>query len=449
MRLTSLGPASPGELGPSGATFKHGLQLSECYVGDGIDLSEATTRTLHMQGCYIGRIILYRTNINGDLTLNSSHLDGNDGPALYAEGLTVTASMFCQDGFRADGVIHLIGASIGGSLILRGAHLNGKGGTALEGQRLTVTADMLCHDGFQADGEINLLGASIGGYLSFRSAHLDGKDGPALTAEGLTVTADMFCDRGLQADGVIDLLGASIGHQLNLRDAHLNGKGGRALDAGQITVTTAMFCDEGFQADGEVSLSHAKLGGLVDERKSWPQLLKLDGLTYGDLSYLPARERLDWLNRSPDYSPQPYEQLAAYYRRLGHDDEARSVLLAKQRQRRRQSPWWKRWWGWLQDALAGYGYAPGRALVVLAGAFVLGWLVFSHRHPVAVTSGPHPTFNAALYTLDVLIPAPALGQASNFDPQGPTLWVAAGLHVLGWLLAITVIAAITRSFSKT
>jgi hypothetical protein len=51
---------------------------------------------------------------------------------------------------------------------------------------------------------------------------------------------------------------------------------------------------------------------------------------------------------------------------------------------------------------------------------------------------------SAIYTLDVLIPAPALGQASDFDPQGAGLPVATGLHILGWLLAITVIAAITR-----
>jgi hypothetical protein len=88
-------------------------------------------------------------------------------------------------------------------------------------------------------------------------------------------------------------------------------------------------------------------------------------------------------------------------------------------------------------------------MLLLAGAFVAGWLVFNLRHPVPVGPGPHPAFNAALYTLDLLIPAPALGQASDFDPQGVTLAVAAGLHILGWLLAITVIAAITRSFSRT
>jgi hypothetical protein len=95
-----------------------------------------------------------------------------------------------------------------------------------------------------------------------------------------------------------------------------------------------------------------------------------------------------------------------------------------------------------------YGYAPGRAVLLLAAAFVAGWLVFRTRHPVPVGPGPHPEFNAVLYTLDVLIPAPALGQASGFDPHGATL-AAAGLHIMGWLLTITVIAAITRSFSRT
>jgi hypothetical protein len=213
-----------------------------------------------------------------------------------------------------------------------------------------------------------------------------------------------------------------------------------------------MWCNKGFQAEGGINLPGAKIGFLQDDEESWPQHLNLYGLTYGDLTYMPAQKRVDWLNRSvrtAGYSPQPYEELAAHYRRMGHDEQARRLLLAKLRQRTLQRPWWARWWGWLQDAIAGYGYAPGRALLLLAGAFVTGWLVFRVRQPVPVGPGPHPTFSAALYTLDVLVPAPTLGQASDFDPQGTGLWVAAGLHVLGWLLAITVLAAITRSFSRT
>ena len=534
-----------GKLELPGVTFKHRLRLTECCVAHGIDLSEATTRTLDLRGCRVGAIRLHSAKINGAFVLSGSHLIGKDGPALDAPGLAVTADMVCEAGFRADGEVSLVGARIGGqlglsgahltgkdgpsltapgltvtgsmvcearfqadgqvillgasiggqlnlsdahldgkdgaaliaqsltvtgtmfcgerfqadgevnlagariggALDLSGAHLDGKDGFALIAQSLTVTGTMFCGERFQADGEVNLAGARIGGQLNLSRAHLDGKGGLALSAPGLTVTGGMFCEAGFQADGEVSLLGASIGSQLVLRGAHLNGKGGDALTAQGLTVTAHMVCDE-FQADGAVNLAGAKIGTLVDERKSWPQRLRLNGLTYGDLAYMPARERLDWLNRSGDYSPQPYEQLAGYYRRLGHDEQARRVLLAKQRQRRRQRPWWARWWGWLQDALTGYGYAPGRALLLLAGAFVAGWLVFSTRHPVPVGPGPHPAFNAALYTLGVLIPAPALGQASDFDPQGTGLVVAAGLHILGWLLAITVIATITRAFTR-
>ena len=536
-----------GELGFPQVTFKHRLRLHNCYVPDGINLEEATVRTLLLDGCRIAAIYLLGAKIDGSLTLsgayvggkgrramaadrlaitgniwcdkgfqaygeiglsgasiggqlvfrgahldgngepaltadglkvtdamfcdegfqacgevrlvgariggqlhlNAAHLDGNGEPALTADGLTVTDSLFCRQGFQADGQIRINDARIGGELDLSGARLDGKGRPALTADRARVTGNMLCSEGFQASGEVRLAGASIGSQLNFSGAHLDRKGGPALTAEWLSVTGNMYCNEGFRALGEVNLSSASIGGQLIFSGAHLDGKGEPALYAQGLTVTRDMFLDEGFRADGTVNLTGAKIGSLVDEARSWPQALDLDGLTYDDLTNMPARKRLDWLNRSVDYAPQPYEQLAAYYRRLGHDEEARRVLLAKLRQRRRQRAWWARWWGWLQDALAGYGYAPGRAMLLLAGAFVAGWLVFSTRHPVPVGPGPHPEFNAALYTLDVLIPAPALGQASDFDPQGATLAVAAGLHILGWLLAITVIAAITRSFSRT
>ena len=207
--------------------------------------------------------------------------------------------------------------------------------------------------------------------------------------------------------------------------------------------------------NGGISLQDAKIGQLQDETESWPKPgkslptpLKLDGLTYSGLTGMSDKDRLEWLKLSP-YRAQPYEQLAAYYRRQGEDHQARRVLLAKHRARRKQHHPLLRGWGWLQDGLVGYGYAPGRALLLLAVAFVAGWVVFRSHHPPPVNPAAHPVFNAALYTLDVLVPAPGLGQASDWDPHGAELVVAAGLHILGWLLAITVIAAITRLFSRS
>jgi hypothetical protein len=51
--------------------------------------------------------------------------------------------------------------------------------------------------------------------------------------------------------------------------------------------------------------------------------------------------------------------------------------------------------------------------------------------------------------LNLLVPAPGLGQASDWNPEGTGLVAAALLRILGWLLAITVVAAITRAVSGT
>ena len=112
----------------------HRLRLNKCSVADGIDLSEATTRTLDLRGCHVGVIRLYRAKINGTFDLGGAHLDGKGGPALDAGGLTVGRDMFCNEGFQAGGNISLMDASIGGQLALRGGHLDGRGLPALTAQ---------------------------------------------------------------------------------------------------------------------------------------------------------------------------------------------------------------------------------------------------------------------------------------------------------------------------
>jgi hypothetical protein len=53
-----------------------------------------------------------------------------------------------------------------------------------------------------------------------------------------------------------------------------------------------------------------------------------------------TRGRLEWLSRQTperwgeDFWPQPYEQLAAVFRDMGHNEDARAVLIAKERLQR-------------------------------------------------------------------------------------------------------------------
>lgn len=145
---------------------------------------------------------------------------------------------------------------------------------------------------------------------------------------------------------------------------------------------------------------------------------------------------------------QPYQQLAWYYRRLGHDGQARLVLLAWQRARRARAGLPVRTWGLLQDWLAGYGYAPGRAVLWLACAFAAGWWYFARHPPSAIDTGHPATFHPALYTLDLISPAPLIGDVDAWSVAGAGLWLAVGLKALGWLLAIVVVAAVTRVLKR-
>jgi len=99
-----------------------------------------------------GKVDLTGASIGGDLVFAGAHLDGKGGPALTAERLTVTRGMKCERfkaaQFQADGKVDLTGASIAGDLVFAGAHLDGRGGPALTAQGLTVTADMFCGRGF-------------------------------------------------------------------------------------------------------------------------------------------------------------------------------------------------------------------------------------------------------------------------------------------------------------
>jgi hypothetical protein len=168
--------------------------------------------------------------------------------------------------------------------------------------------------------------------------------------------------------------------------------------------------------------------------------LRVNELTYDTLTpLLPADQRVRWLTTEPGgYLPQPYEQLAASYRRLGHDADARTVLLAKQRHRRSALPLPLRLSGFLQDATTRYGYRPGRAALWLAALIAVGTIAFGLHHPAPASSTAHPQFNPFFYTLDLVLPVVGYGQQSAFTPAGIYQWLSYMLITAGWILATTI-----------
>ncbi len=193
-------------------------------------------------------------------------------------------------------------------------------------------------------------------------------------------------------------------------DGAIIRSGGTALDLRRLSAEELLLT-LAKPVDGIVDLGNAQVSVLCDDPATWPADIRLDGFSYGSLitraeqdrsgtdamtylsdsantsaEILPARDRLVWLGRSSvGYRPQPYEQLAAFYRRMGHDDQARKVLLAK-------------------DCFIGYGYQPWLAAIWLVALVTMGSIVFAWRPPPPLDPATSQHFNSLVYTINLLLP---------------------------------------------
>lgn len=200
----------------------------------------------------------------------------------------------------------------------------------------------------------------------------------------------------------------------------------------------------------ELDLSCASVRTIHDDPSCWPERLALEMLTYDSLEpYMEPRRRLAWLGRSSAPSePQPYEQLAAYYRRLGREEDARTVLLAKHRHMRSERKFLGKLWGYMQDCMVGYGYRPNRALVWLTAFAALTSLYFAHYPPHAIDASKAPPFQSTIYAVDLLLPILDFGQKKAYIADGPGQWIAWGATLVGWVLTTAVVVGVTRLLAR-
>jgi len=322
-----------------------------------------------------------------------------DGGALDLEGAKLRGDLGLMR-CRFDQAPILRGAACA-SIFLDGAVLPG-----LKGDRLRCSGSLLMRNGFTATGEVRLLGAQIGGNLECGGATLDGGGGHALSADRARVTGDVFLNGGFTATGTVRLLGAQIGGILVCSGATLDGGGGYALNADRARVTGSVFLRDGFTATGAMVFTDAQIGAFADELACWPTLgdgpgqgkIGLVGCVYGGVHSedWDASSRLDWLSRCKSahgddgFHPQPYEQLAKVFRESGHPEDARIVMIAKerlQRESRRARLAARGDWGRVLAALAvgrdevlnytvRYGRRPLLAFAWLAVFAVQGWGMF-------------------------------------------------------------------------
>ena len=178
----------------------------------------------------------------------------------------------------------------------------------------------------------------------------------------------------------------------------------------------------------------------------------IDGFDYqtiDDTRITDTRQRLHLLEQATgDYAPGPYEQLAAAYRRAGHEDLAERVLMTRQIRRYREAGPAGRVWGALQRWTVGFGYQPWLAVCWLVLAWLLGAIWFVGHVPTPVDDGQHPVFDAWIFAADTLLPIVNLGQDGYWRLEGASQWIATGLDVVGWILATTAAAGAARILKR-
>jgi hypothetical protein len=382
-------------------------------------------------------------------------------PGLQASLLELRGDLACPWS-TITGQVQLADAHIGGSLDLAGAELSNPEGCALIADRASVNGDLIARGGFTARGEVSLVGANISGSVDLDGAKLHHHGGSALTADRLTVGGNLLARHGFTADGEVRLIHVRVGGQLNFVEATLTHPEGFALHvgAGRVNDLWLVFA---VPPIGQVRLSGLRAEAIFDHPETWPERLNLVGCTYNQLHArrfidadqpmptvpVEAHQRLVWLDRDPDgYVPQPYEQLAAFYRSTGRDSEARRVLLEKHRRRRATLRWPSRLAGYLLDGLIGYGYRNWLAGVWLLAFWLAGTLAFTLHPPVPRSPAEGAAANPGLFALDLILPIINLGQEGTWRPTGAMQYVAAVLILAGWGLTTAFIAGLTRVVNR-
>ncbi|MFE9168453.1 oxidoreductase [Streptomyces kebangsaanensis] len=446
LKLTGLRIA--GTLDLAGGTVVPYVEMRGCRFEREVLLPEARLTTVRLVDCSAPRLEAARAHIEGDLHLPRCRFPG---------GIRLTDAQIGTDLLLSQAVVH-----------------QDRTGRSIAADGMTVGQDLQA-ELLQAHGEFSLRSAKIGVSLSLRGARLAGEQGPAgararfaLNAPRLTVERTLYltpAGLGSPLSGVTPARGTRIqpfecrggvrlddgrfGDAVDLERARFSFTDEQELSLRRVQTPELRFLGEK-PPRGKVVLSGARIVTLVDRASSWPGpgRLHMSGFVYENLvprGPFPLTERLDWLAAATaEYSPEPYERLAAVLREAGEDEDAREVLLAKQRHRRETLPLAAKLVGYVQDWTVAYGYRPGRAAVWMAVLWAAGSLAFAHAGRPAGDPGEHPEWNPALFALDLLLPVVDLGQASEWRLSGGWQWLAAALILLGWTLATTVAAGATR-----
>lgn len=474
LRLLILGEGGylPHEKGPrlSGAWITGILDLESCRI----------PRDIALKDCHFEASPVLRSAIMDNL-----FLDGSKLPGLQAERLDARGCLSLK-GAAFSGPIQLQGGRIGGSVEADGVSLAAPGDVVLDAESLEARGSILLR-GAQISGGINLSSVRLGGEINAVGARIEHPQDVALKGDAVKLQGDLAL-RGTVIVGEASFAGARFGGDVDCKGATFTNPGGFALRLNYAVIAGALVLREKASVDGVMDLTAATIGAIDDDPASWPKAgdLLLNRCQYGAFlgGQVNAKSRLDWLSRqtperwNSDFWPQPYRHLSMVFEELGHDEDALTVIIAKERlqrraRRRRAGNPLLRAGLAIRDGILSvtvrYGRRPLYALHWILLFWVTGVVVFAYAYsvgamkpnvPVVLRSpewtmcdvlntdsrympatgqvltgraepgetqlscfrnqpeaASYPEFNSVMYSLDVLLPVLSIGQKEYWRPD--------------------------------
>jgi hypothetical protein len=260
-----------------------------------------------------GSILLGGARVGGRLDLSGSRVMGKlDGNSLRVDG-----NLFLRDGAVLEGETDLVAARVDGDLDMSNAAF----GSLIQGSRSSIGRSMFLNSTTVA-GDVNLSNTSVGEDLFANGSVFHG----SFYADDLRVGMDLNFNASQFSMGP-ELPFARLGY-LDIIDASLPGLDLSFASIDSVFVlATAEHPGPRWWPDAELNLRNASIGAFQDLAASWPPQLGLQGLTYTHLGAFQNFGR-EWLGKDPNFSRQPYQQLATVFRAAGDPDRADAVLYA-------------------------------------------------------------------------------------------------------------------------
>lgn len=388
------------------------LELHNCAIPGGVDLSNADVRLIDFRGSWTGPISGNSLVVRGDLLL--------------------------RRGFHSDGAIDLTGARIQGTLSLNNATVLSQRDLSVVLASATIGGDALFID-FHTNKLVVASLTTIGGNLAFIRAEFKGGRPYTSGLEAINTRV-----RGALAWTQIGPKPSDV--RLDLTFARVGALADEAASWPTFVFMNEFVYDKFDEVDETPKDLPSRLTWLAKQPEFRPQ------------PYLQLAKILAGVGRADDATT-----VLILKERRQREEAARAGQWPV--------PLFKRGWSWFLRWTIGYGYLPMRAIGWSAVIVVFGWIIFWRGYRAAlivpsekdacvsfIETGTLPLhyqpFSSFVYSLETFLPFVDLRQGKHWFPTGRSgrghrlfagclLWYLR-FHILsGWLLSTLFVAGFT------